>query len=229
MQETFVQSLGQEDPWRREWLLTSTFLPGKPHRQRSLVGYSPWGCKESDTTERFQTFRLVIAFLPNSKCLLNSWLQSLSTMILELKKRKENLSLLPLCPLLFVIKWWDWIPQSSVQSLSCVWLFATSWTAAHQASLSIINSQSLLKHVSIESVMPSNHLIPCCPLLLQTSVFSSIRAFSNESVLHIRCPKYWSFSFNMSPSIEYSGLIFFRIDWLDLLEVQGTLKWLLQW
>ena len=155
-------------------------------------------------------------------------MQLLSTMILELKKRKENLSLLPLCPLLFAIKWWDWILQSSVQSLSCVRLFATPWTAAHQASLSITNSQSLLKHMSIESVMPSNHFILCCSLLLQTSIFSSIWDFSNESVFHIRCPKYWSFSFSMSPSIEYSGLISFRIDWLDLLEVQGTLKWLLQ-
>ena len=101
-------------------------------------------------------------------------------------------------------------------------------TAAHQASLSITNSWSLLKLMSIESVMPSNHLILCCPLLLPPLIFPSIRVFSNESVLLIRCPKYWSFSFSISPSNEYSGLISIRMDWLDLLAVQGTLKSLLQ-
>ena len=117
---------------------------------------------------------------------------------------------------------------SPVKSLSHVQLFATPWTAAHQASLSITNSQSLLKLMSIESVMPSNHLILCRPLLLRPSIFPSIRVFSNESVLHIRWPKYWSFSFNISPSNEYSGLISLRMDWLDLLAVQETLKSLLQ-
>ena len=117
---------------------------------------------------------------------------------------------------------------SSVQSLSCVQLFATPWTAAHLASLSITNSHILHKLMSIELVMPSNHLIICCPLLLLPSIFPSIRVFSHESVLHTRWPKYWSFSFNISPSNEYSGLIFFRMDWLDLLAVQGTLKSLLQ-
>ena len=117
---------------------------------------------------------------------------------------------------------------SSVQSLSHVRLFVTPWTAAHQASLSITNSKSLLKLKSIESVMPSNHLILCHPLLLLPSVFPRIRVFSNESVLHIRWPKYWSFSFSISPSNEYSGLISFRMDWLDFLAVQGTLKSLLQ-
>ena len=117
---------------------------------------------------------------------------------------------------------------SSIQSLSCVQLFVTPWTAAHQASLSITNSQSLLKHLSVESVMPSNHLILFCPLLLPPSIFSSIKVFANESVLHIRWPKYWSFSLSISPSNEYSGLISFRMDWLDLLAVQGTLKSLLQ-
>ena len=117
---------------------------------------------------------------------------------------------------------------SSVQSLSHVPLFASPWTAAHQASLSITNSWSLLKLMSIESVTPSNHLILCRPLLLPPSIFSSIRVFYSESVLHIRWPKYWSFSFSMSPSNEYSGLISFRIDWFDLLAVQGTLKSLLQ-
>jgi len=105
---------------------------------------------------------------------------------------------------------------------------ATPWTAVRQASLSITNSQSLLKLMSIESVMPSHHLILCYPLLLPSSIFPSIRVFSNESVLRIRWPKYWSFSFNISPSNEYSGLISFRMDWLDLLAVQGTLKSLLQ-
>ena len=105
---------------------------------------------------------------------------------------------------------------------------ATPWTAARQASLSITNSQVLLKLMSITSVMPSNHLILCCLLLLPPSIFPSIRVFSNESVLPIRWPKYWSFSFSISPSNEYSGLISFQMDWLDLLAVQGTLKSLLQ-
>ena len=113
---------------------------------------------------------------------------------------------------------------SSVQLLSHVWLFATPWSAAHQASLSITNSWSLLKLKSIESVMSSSHLILCHPLLLLPSVFPSIRGFSNESVLHIRWSKYWSFRFSISPSNEYSGLISFRMDWLDLLAVQGTLQ-----
>ena len=119
---------------------------------------------------------------------------------------------------------------SSVQSLSHVQLLATPWTAAHQAPLSITNSWSLLKLMCIESVMPSNHLILCHPLL-PPSIFPSIRVFSNESVLPIRCPKYWSFSFSISPSNEYSGMISFRIDWLDLLSVpwkKKTLKSLLQ-
>ena len=117
---------------------------------------------------------------------------------------------------------------SSVQSLSHVQLFATPWTAAHQASLSITNSQSLPKLMSIKSVMPSNHLILCRPLLLPPSIFPSIRVFSDESVLHIRWPKYCSFSVSISPSNEHPGLISFRMDWLDLLAVQGTLKSLLQ-
>ena len=116
--------------------------------------------------------------------------------------------------------------SSSVQLLSRVRLFVTPWTAVRQASLSITNSQSLLKLIFIESMMPSNHLILCCPLLLLPSIFPSIRVFFNESVLPIRWPKYWSFSIN--PSNEYSGLISFRMDWLDLLEVQGILKSLLQ-
>ena len=118
---------------------------------------------------------------------------------------------------------------SSVQfSLSVMSDSATPWTAAHQASLSITNSQSLPKLMSIESVMPSNHLILCCPVLLPPSIFPSIRVFSNESALWIRWPKCWSFSFNISPSNEHPGLISFRMDWLDLLAVQGTLKSFLQ-
>ena len=118
--------------------------------------------------------------------------------------------------------------MDSVQSLSHVQLFATPWTAAHQASLSITNSWSLLKLMSIESVMPSSHLILCCLLLLLLSIFPSVRVFSSESVLCIRWTKYWSFSFSISSSNEYSELISFRMDWLDLLAVQGTLKSLLQ-
>ena len=120
------------------------------------------------------------------------------------------------------------IQFSSVQSLSHVWLFAIPWIAAHQTSLSITNSQSLPKPMSIESVMPSNHLILCHPLLLLPSIFPSIRVFSNESALRIRWPKYCSFSFNISPSKGHPGLISFRMDWLDLLAVRGTLKSLLQ-
>ena len=130
-------------------------------------------------------------------------------------------------------QWWRrglqmWKKDVVVHLLSRVRLFATPWTAARQASLSFTISQSLLRLMSIESVMPSNHLILCCPLLLLPSIFPSIRFFSNESVLRIRWPKYWSFSFSINPSNGYSGLIAFRIDWFDLLAVQWTLKSLLQ-
>ena len=117
---------------------------------------------------------------------------------------------------------------SSAELLSCIWFFATPWSAARQASLSITNSWSPPKPMSIESVMPSNHLILCHPLLLLPSIFPSIRIFSNESALRIRWPKYCSFSFNISPSNEHPGLISFNMDWLDLVEVQGTLTSLLQ-
>ena len=119
------------------------------------------------------------------------------------------------------------VGEVSVQ-YSCSWLFVTPWTASHHASLSFTNSRSLLKLMSIASVMPSNHLILCHPLLLLPSVFLSIRVFSNESTLCMRWPKYWSFSFSISPSNKHPGLISFRMDWLDLLAVQGTLKSLLQ-
>ena len=121
----------------------------------------------------------------------------------------------------------SWPIQFSSVAQSCLTL-CNPWTAAHQASLSITNSWSLLKLMSIGSVMPSSHLILCRPLLLLLSIFPSIRVFSNESALHIRCPKYWSFSFSISPSNEHPGLISFRLDWLALLAVQGTLKSLLQ-
>ena len=119
---------------------------------------------------------------------------------------------------------WDLKSFSSVQSLSRVWLFVTPWITARQASLSITNSQSLLKLMSIESVMPSSHLVLCCLLLLLPPIPPSIRVFSNESTLCMRWPKYWSFSFSISPSSEHPGLISFRMDWLDLLVVQGTHK-----
>ena len=130
--------------------------------------------------------------------------------------------------LTFISSTWKVMDQfSSVQSLSRVQLFTTPWTAAHQTSLSITNSWSLLKFMSIESVIPSNHLMLCHPLLLPPSIFPSIRIFSSESFICIRWPKYWSFSFSISPSNEYSGLISSRKDWLDLRAVQGTLKSLL--
>ena len=136
--------------------------------------------------------------------------------------------------LCFIVKSPEWIRFDgfafvcSVQSLSCVRLFVTPWTAAHQASLSITKSQSSPKPMSIELVMSSNHFILCRPLLLLLSIFSSIRVFSNVSALCIRWPKYWSFSFNISPSNEHLGLISFRMDWLDFFAVQGTLQSLLQ-
>ena len=119
---------------------------------------------------------------------------------------------------------WRLEETKSFQSLGRVRIFVTLWSAERQASLSITNSSGLLKLMSIESVMPSNHLILCHPLLPLPSIFPSISVFSNESVLRIRCPKYWSFSFSISPSNEYSGLISFRMDWFNLLAIQGTLK-----
>ena len=126
------------------------------------------------------------------------------------------------------IHFYSSVQFSSVQSLSRFQLFATPWIAAHQASLSITSSRSSLRLMSVESVMPSSHLILCRPLLLLPPIPSSIRVFSNESTLHMRWPKYWSFSFSIIPSKEIPGLISFRMDWLDLLAVQGTLKSLLQ-
>ena len=192
MWETRVRSLGREVPWRRKWQSTLVLLPGKSHGQRSLIGYSPWGRKESDMMSDLHRNTV-------------SPYQALTTLsiIIFLDIYSNEL-------------------KTSVQLLSHVWLFVTPWNAACQASLSITSSQSLLKLMSIESVMSSNHLILCCPLLLLPSIFPSIRVFSNKSVLPIRWTKYWSFSFSISPSNEYSGVISFRMDWLDVLAVQGT-------
>ena len=164
-QEMQVWSWVRKISWRRKWKHTLVFLTGKSHGQRSPRRYSPWGCKESDVTDK-------------------------------INNRKKQ-------PIF-----------SSVQSLSRVWLFATPWTAACQASLSITNSWSPPRSMSIESVMPSNHLILYRPLLFPPLIFPSIRVFSNKSALHIRYPKYWSFSFSISPSNEYSGLIDWLTDWL---------------
>ena len=182
--------------------------------------------------------RSVITFLPRSKNLLISWLQSPSAVIFEPRKAKSATvsTVYPsICqevmgPDAMILAFWmlSFVLFSSVQSLSHVQLFVTQWTAACQASLSITNSRRLPKLMSIDMVMPSNHLILYRPLLLLPSIFPNIRVFSNESALRIKWPKYWSFSFNISPSNEYSGLISFRIDWFDRLGAQGPLKSLLQ-
>ena len=185
-------------PWRREWQPTPVFLPGESHGHSSLAGDSPWCCKELDMTEQLT----IVCFLMFTAALLT---------IVKIWKQPDGHQQI-----------------SSVQSLSRVQLFEIPWTIACQASLSITNSWSPPKLMSIESVMPSNHLFLCPPLPLLPSIFPSIRVFSNESVLRVRWPNYWSFSFNISSSNEHSGLISFRMDWLDLLAVQGTLKCLLQ-
>ena len=177
--------------------------------------WAPVAVSRSDLASELQT------------CLSN-FLMDISTYFSKnsafLKLTSRTILFLHLIPTFLVVG----IQFSSVQSLSCVWLFAAPWTAARQASLSITDSRSPPKPMSIELVMPSNHLILCRPLLLLPWIFPSIRVFSNESALHIRWPTYWSFSFNISPSNEYPGLISFRMDWLNLLAVQGTLKSLLQ-
>ena len=179
-----------------------------------------------------QDYRSMLPFprdLPNQGWNLQSEFQADSLLsetqgkILGWKKWEKK----GFCKLKLIIYDSYWV-ISSVQTLSCVQLFATPWAAAHQSSLSITNSLSWLKLMSIELVMPSNHCILCRPLLLLPSIFPSIRAFSNESAFPIRWPKYWSFSFNISPFNVHPGLISFRMDWLDLLVVQGTLNSLLQ-
>ena len=179
-------------------------MPGEFHGQRSLGGYSPWGCKELDTTEP-----PILTDSPG--CLFTLELLNTDPTRGRVQRARSGR---------------DSVEQYTVQFSRS--FFADPQTAACQASLSITNSRSLLKLTSLESVMPSNHLILCHPLLLPPSIFPSIRVFSNESVLRIRWPKYWSFSFNISHSSEYSGFISFGMDWLDLLAVQGTLKSLLQ-
>ena len=160
-----------------------------------------------------------------SKSFANFLTRLLVVLLLSYKSSLYSLDTSPLSAILLQI----FFPiLFTVQLLSHVQLFATPWTAAHQASLSITNSRRLPKLTSIELVMPSNHLILCSPLLLPPSIFSSIKVFSNDSVLCIRWPNNWNFSFSFSPSNEYSGLISFRMDWLELLAVQGTLKSLLQ-
>ena len=184
MLETWVWSLGWEDPLEKEMATHSSILLWRIPLTEKPAGYTPWGPKESDMSERLSLTHSVNQY---------------------------------------------WCVQfSSVQSLSRVLLFVTPWIAARQASLSITNSRSLLKLMPIELVMPSSHLILCHPLLLLPQVPPSIRVFSNESTLRMRWPKYWSFSFSLSPSNEHPGLISFRMYWLDLLVVQGTLKSLLQ-
>ena len=173
---------------------------------------------------------IMLLFKKKKKSWQNQWKHSVSSKNgLHIKGLKEILGTFWWSLLILLLELISlWFDFSSVQLLRRVWLFATPWTAACQASLSITNYWSLPKTMSIELVMPSNHLILCCPLLLLPSIFPSIRVFSNESALRVRWPKYWSFSFNISPTNEYPGLISFRMDWLDLLAVQRTLKSLLQ-
>ena len=208
MWETSVWCLGWEDPLEKGMVPTPVFWPGEFHGL-----YSPRACKESGTQI---TMKCQLTSEPKPCCPLGHKVRNESKLS-SFQYRRGHVP--PIRCLIFL---------TSVQSLSHVWLFATPWTATRQASMSTANSQSLLKFMSIESVMPSNHLILCWPLLFPPSIFPSIRVFSNESVLHIRWPKYWSFSFSISLSNEYSGLLSFRMDWLDLLEIQGVLKSLLQ-
>ena len=189
------------------------------------MDWEPTGLKTNDDTGLLHLGYIKAQILtPSSlgprsrKTSLNLQSSSLILKFLTLKR---------LLVLLVQTRWTFIFAFSSVQSFSHVWLFATPWTTAHQASLSITNSRTPPKPMCIESVMPSNHLILCHPLLLP-SIFPSIRVFSNKPALYIRWPKYWSFSFNISPSSEHPGLISFRMDWLDPLAVQRTLKSLLQ-
>ena len=182
---------------RRQWHPTPVPLPGKSHGWRSLVGYSPWGCKESNMTERLH-LHFVEAKKESEKSGLN----------LSIQKMKITSS----SPITSG-------QIGSVQLLSHVRLFATPWTTAHQASLSITNLRSLLKLKSIESMMPFNHLVLCPPILLPPSIFHSIKVLSNESVLCIRWPKYWSFKFSISPFNEYSRLL--PLGWTGWISLQS--------
>ena len=203
--------------WRREWPPTPVFLLGQLHGQRILVSYSPWGRKNLDTTEGlalsvFMVWRKVSGVLQLTHTSSGNLIGNLSG-VWESRCQDVKLTLL----------WWFLFFSHSVMSV-----FAMQWTAARQASLSFTISQTLLKLMSIELVRPSNCLILCHPPLFPPSIFPRIRVFSEESALCIRWPKYWSFSFSISPSNEHLGLISFRMDWLDLLAVQATLKSLLQ-
>ena len=186
MRETWVRSLGREDPLEKEMATHSSILAW-----RTPWMEEPGGLQSTGLQRVGHDWATSLSFF-------------LSTLLSTYPLKYQFSSVAQLCP-----------------------IFATVWTTAHQASLSITNCRSLPKPMSIELVMPSNHLILCCPLLLLPSIFPSIRVFSSESVLHIKWPQYWSFSFSISASNEYSGLISFRMDWLDLLAVQGTLKSLL--
>ena len=234
MQETLVQSLSWEDPWKRKWQPTPVFLPGKFHGRKSLAGYIQsmkwWRVGHELTTslslskrtaaieEYYQSRKLFRIYC----CEQRFGYIKHHTLVCVVNTEKGGR-----------IKAWLWSSPcgeiiSSVQLLRRAWLFVTPGTAALQASLSITNSKHLLKLKRIKSVMPSSHLILCCPLLLLPPILPSIRVFSKESTLHMRWPKYWSFSFSISPSNERPGLISFRMDWLDLLSAQGTLNSLLQ-
>ena len=207
--------------WSRKWQRTAVFFPGKFDGQRSLASYNPWRCKELDTTDTFPREESTFSFCINdyshhAVCRIYRIYFYLLISCTHLPDQ------LPLGTAHQIS-----VSVGPVKSLSRVPFFATPWTVAHQASLSITNSESLLKLMSIESC-PSNHLILCRPLLLPPSIFPSIRVFSSESALRIRWPKYCHFSFIISPSNDYLGPISVRIDWLDLLTVQGILKSLLQ-
>ena len=195
----------------------SEWTPGVGDGQGGLACCDSWGRKESDTTERLIWSDLMLYIVINiyiSYKYLYCYKYSFPMLMTKNLRRTNSITLKYLL-INFLLTF------SSVQSLSCVQLFATPWTSARQASLSITNSQSPLKLISIESVMPSNHLILCCPFLLLPSIFPSIKIFSKEEVLHIRWPTYWSFTFSISPSNEHPGLISFRMDWLDPLQSKG--------
>ena len=212
-----VWSWVRKIPWRK-WQTTPVFLLGKSYGQRSMAGYiQSTGSQESDTAERLHHYHHQY----RKYYIKNCW-----SLVWQIPHGAAK----PVCHNYWSLSTVEPVLLNSSVQFSCSVMFhsVTPWTAAHQNSLSITNSQSLLRLMSIESVMPSNHLILCCSLLLLPSIFPSIRVFSSESVLRIRWPKYWSFSFSISPSNEYSRLISFRLDWLDLLAVQGTLKSLLQ-
>ena len=224
MQETRVWSWVRKIPWRREWLPIPVFFPREFHGQRSLVGYSALDCKELDSTERLRTHTHRSMYIIYT-CMNIIFYQHQRNRVL-----RDNSHTMLFIILNDIIRSYHFLNNSLqlslVQLFSHVWLFVNPWITARQASLSITNSWSLLKLMSIELVIPSNHLILCRPLLLLPPIPPSIRVFSNKSTLCMRWPKYWSFSLSISPSNELPGLIF-RMDWLDLLAVQGTLKSLL--